>query len=77
MKSFDTRVAMDIIAHSSGGFSYDTLARAMISIGNSSEYQNLLDDCKIFCLLLEEGGVLRRCSHSLPQQDEYFEYIHH
>ena len=77
MKSFDTQVAMDIISHSSGGFSYDTLARALISNDNHSLPQHLLDDCKSFCLLLEEKGVLRRCSQCLHLEDEYFEYIPH
>ena len=32
MKTFDTQLAMSIVSHSTGGFSYDTLARALISI---------------------------------------------
>lgn len=31
MKTFDTQLAMSIVSHSTGGFSYDTLARALIS----------------------------------------------
>lgn len=31
MLSFDTKAALELISHSAGGFSYDTLARALIS----------------------------------------------
>lgn len=77
MQLFDTQSAMDIIAHSIGGFSYDTLARALISKSNYSDSQFLLIECKKFCDHLETIGLLKKCHHLLDGQDEYFEYIHH
>ena len=77
MKTFDTQLAMSIVSHSTGGFSYDTLARALISKDKNENPDDLLESCRNFCLSLEEKGILRRfqrCSHS---QDEYFEYIPH
>lgn len=77
MPSFNTQSAMDIISHSTGGFSYDTLARALILKGENAEASYLLDECKAFCLHLEKQGILRRCCHCKHAQDEYFEYISH
>ncbi|TDS92759.1 hypothetical protein EDF78_105286 [Rahnella sp. BIGb0236] len=77
MQIFDTQSAMDIISHSNGGFSYDTLARALISKGNVTNPQFLLIECKKFCDHLETRGFLKKCPHLLNGQDEYFEYIHH
>ena len=31
MKTFDTQLAMSIVSHSTGGFSYDTLGKVRIS----------------------------------------------
>lgn len=75
MPSFNTQTAMDIISHSTGGFSYDTLARALILNGEHEEVLRLLNECKAFCLHLEKQGVLRKCSNCKHTQDEYFEYI--
>ncbi|PWC21571.1 hypothetical protein EH206_20355 [Brenneria nigrifluens DSM 30175 = ATCC 13028] len=77
MQSFDTQVAMAIISRSTGGFSYDTLARALISNVNYPYSQHFLDECRSFCLQLEEKGLLRRCPHCVNVRDEYFEYVHH
>jgi hypothetical protein len=77
MKSFDMQAAMGIVSRSTGGFSYDTLARALISNENIDSSQDLLDECRKFCLSLEKRGLLRRCSTCTQTQDEYFEYIPH
>lgn len=77
MKSFDMQIAMGIVSKSTGGFSYDTLARALISNENIQSPQDLLDECRSFCLSLEEKGLLRRCPNCVHTQDEYFEYIPH
>lgn len=77
MKTFDTQLAMSIVSHSSGGFSYDTLARALISNGKVDGPEVLLESCRTFCLSLEEKGILRRCQRCSHSQDEYFEYIPH
>mgnify|MGYP000883626131 CR=1 FL=1 len=77
MKTFDTQLAMSIVSHSTGGFSYDTLARALISKDKDGDPEVLLESCRIFCLLLEEKGILRRCHECSNSQDEYFEYIDH
>ncbi|HAV1877583.1 TPA: hypothetical protein JG889_004281 [Enterobacter hormaechei subsp. steigerwaltii] len=77
MKTFDTKQAMRIVSHSTGGFSYDTLARALISKDKGESPEALLESCRIFCLSLEEKGVLRRCQRCSFSQDEYFEYIPH
>ena len=77
MKNFDTQLAMGIISHSTGGFSYDTLARALINNDKIEEPKVLLERCRAFCLSLEKKGILRRCQESSSSQDEYFEYIPH
>lgn len=77
MKTFDTQLAMSIVLHSTGGFSYDTLARALISNTNNDSPDVLLESCRNFCLSLEEKGILRRCQRCPHSQDEYFEYISH
>lgn len=77
MQHFDKQSAMDIISQSTGGFSYDTLARALISKDNISDTQCLLIECKKFCDHLETIGLLKKCPHLLNGHDEYFEYIHH
>lgn len=77
MKSFDMQIAMGIVSSSTGGFSYDTLARALISNENIESPQDLLDECRSFCLSLEKKGLLRRCPNCVHTQDEYFEYISH
>ncbi len=77
MKTFDTQLAMSIVSHSSGGFSYDTLARALITNDKNDNPEVLLESCRIFCLSLEKKGVLRKCKECSHSQDEYFEYIPH
>ncbi len=77
MKTFDTQLAMSIVSHSTGGFSYDTLARALISMDKSEDSTKLLESCRVFCLSLEEKGILRRCHKCTYSQDEYFEYVAH
>lgn len=77
MKAFDTQLAMSIISQSTGGFSYDTLARALITNDKSEEPKVLLETCRAFCLSLEKEGILRRCQDCSSSQDEYFEYIPH
>ncbi|NIG45438.1 hypothetical protein F3J31_16665 [Enterobacter sp. Acro-832] len=77
MKTFDTQLAMSIVSHSTGGFSYDTLARALISMDKSEDSTKLLETCRAFCLSLEEKGILRRCQKCTNSQDEYFEYVAH
>lgn len=77
MKTFDTQLAMSIVSHSTGGFSYDTLARSLISKDKYESPDVLLELCRNFCLSLEEKGLLRRCHKCSHSQDEYFEYIHH
>lgn len=54
MKTFDTQLAMSIVSHSTGGFSYDTLARALISKNKNENPDDLLESCRNFCLSLEE-----------------------
>ncbi|MBA5819909.1 hypothetical protein F9877_00880 [Morganella morganii] len=77
MKTFDTELAMNIISHSTGGFSYETLARALMSKVKIENTEDLLEYCRVFCLSLEEQGILRR-NHKCPDsQDEYFEFISH
>lgn len=77
MKTFDTQLAMSIVSHSTGGFSYDTLARALISKNKNENHQAILESCRNFCLSLEEKGILRRCHKCSNSQDDYFEYIPH
>lgn len=77
MKTFDTQLAMSIVSHSTGGFSYDTLARALISQDKYGDPEVLLESCRTFCLSLEKKGILRRCHKCSNSQDEYFEYIPH
>lgn len=77
MKTFDAQLAMSIVSHSTGGFSYDTLARALISKNKNECPDVLLESCRDFCLSLEENGILRRCQRCSHSQDEYFEYIPH
>ncbi|OKP31166.1 hypothetical protein CS366_09345 [Serratia marcescens] len=77
MKTFDTQLAMSIVLHSTGGFSSDTLARALISKDKYESPEVLLESCRRFCLSLEEKGILRRCQRCSHAQDEYFEYIPH
>ena len=77
MKAFDTQLAMNIVSHSTGGFSYDTLARALISCEKNEDVVALLESCKAFCHILEEKGILKRCPRCSNLQDEYFEYIAH
>ena len=43
MKTFDTQLAMSIVSHSTGGFSYDTLARALISKNKNENPDDLLE----------------------------------
>lgn len=75
MKTIDTELAMSIVSHSTGGFSYDTLARALITKSKDENSEALLESCRAFCLSLEEKGILRRCHKCSNSQDEYFEYI--
>ncbi|QCT88217.1 hypothetical protein CRI69_20855 [Escherichia sp. E4742] len=75
MKTFDTQLAMSIVSHSAGGFSYDTLARALISIYKMEESHDLLESCRTFCLDLEKKGMLKRYHQCANPQDEYYEYI--
>lgn len=77
METFDTQLAMSIVSRSTGGFSYDTLARALISKGKGDDPEILLESCRSFCLSLEEKGILRKCHRCSHSQDEYFEYIPH
>ncbi|BCU57179.1 hypothetical protein ENKO_37730 [Enterobacter kobei] len=77
MKTFDTQKAMKIISHSDGGFSYDTLARALISKDKNEDSTELLKECRKFCLHLEEKGILRRCHNCLHPQDEYYVFVTH
>lgn len=77
MKNFDNQLAMSIVSHSIGGFSYDTLARALISNHKTDSSAVLLESCRIFCLSLEEKGILRRCQRCSHSQDEYFEFVPH
>ncbi|MER3383182.1 hypothetical protein [Pectobacterium aroidearum] len=77
MKRFDMQIAMGIVSKSSGGFSHDTLARALISNKNIDISQDFLEECRSFCLSLEKKGLLRRCPTCTHTQDEYFEYIPH
>lgn len=77
METFDTQLAMSIVSYSTGGFSYDTLARAMLSKQKNGRPEDLLESCRSFCLSLETQGVLRRCHSCLHSQDDYFIYITH
>ncbi len=77
METFDTELAMNIISHSTGGFSYETLARALISKIKTENTEVLLEYCRAFCLSLEEQGILRRYYKCSNSQEEYFEYISH
>lgn len=77
MKAFDTQLAMSIISHSTGTFSYDTLARALITKDKIESPEDLLDSCRNFCVSLEEKGILRRCKRCSYAQDEHYEYISH
>lgn len=77
MKNFNTQLAMSIVSHSTGGFSYDTLARAMISNDKVESPEALLESCRKFCLYLEEEGILRRCRRCSYSRDEYFEFVPH
>ena len=77
MKTFDTQLAMSIVSRSTGGFSYDTLARALISKDKNEISDAVLESCRNFCLSLEEKGILRRYQKCSQPQDEYFEYIPH
>ncbi len=63
MKTFDTQLAMSIVSHSTGGFSYDTLARALISKDKNENPDDLLESCRNFCLSLEE----KRYSEAMPK----------
>ncbi len=63
MMSFDTHAAMDMITHSTGGFSYDTLARALISNKKAKAGGCLLKDCQEFCEYLES----RELSNVMPR----------
>ena len=58
MKTFDTQLAMSIVSHSTGGFSYDTLARALINKDKNDSPEALLESCRNFCFSLEEKGIL-------------------
>lgn len=75
MKTFDTKLALRIVSHSTGGFSYDTLARALISKDKYNNPEVLLESCRTFCLSLEKKGILRRCHKCSNSEDDYFEYI--
>lgn len=77
MKTFDTHLAMKIVSQSTGGFSYDTLARAMIAKEKIYDPQLILESCRVFCLDLEERGIVKRCHKCSNSQDEYFQYIAH
>ncbi|MBI0552223.1 hypothetical protein F5988_18755 [Pectobacterium parmentieri] len=77
MKTFDTQLAMRIVSHSTGGFSHDTLARALISNNKNDIPEGFLELCRNFCLSLEKKGILRRCHKCSNSQDEFFEYISH
>lgn len=77
MSRFDTQAAMDIVTRSRGGFSYDTLARALILNVQSESSEALLEECQRFCLALEKRGMLRKCAHCTHPQDVYFEYVPH
>ncbi len=77
MQTFDAQLAMSIVSHSTGGFSYDTLARALICKGEIEGPELLLESCRRFCLSLEKKGILRRCHRCSHSQDDYFEYIPH
>jgi len=77
MKTFDTHLAMKIVSQSTGGFSYDTLARAMISNEKIHDPQLILESCRVFCLDLEVRGIVKRCHKCSSSQDEYFQYIAH
>lgn len=54
MKTFDTQLAMSIVSHSTGGFSYDTLARALISKDKNENPDDLLESCRNFVSLLRK-----------------------
>lgn len=54
MKTFDTQLAMSIVSHSTGGFSYDTLARALISKDKNENSDVLLESCRNFVSLLRK-----------------------
>jgi len=77
MKTFDTQLAMKIVSQSTGGFSYDTLARALITKEKIESPKLVLESCRVFCLDLEERGIIKRCHKSSNSQDEYFQYIPH
>ncbi|HIA9766277.1 TPA: hypothetical protein ACWSP4_005795 [Klebsiella pneumoniae] len=77
MMSFDTHAAMDMITHSTGGFSYDTLARALISNKKAKAGRCLLKDCQEFCEYLESQGVIKRNAPCDRDEDVYYEYSPH
>ena len=77
MLSFDTQAALELITHSAGGFSHDTLARALISGKKAQPSQHLLADCRDFCEALESQGIIQRCSRCREVQDVYYEYHAH
>ncbi|MEX0566305.1 hypothetical protein AB3X30_21990 [Raoultella terrigena] len=79
MLSFDTKAALELITHSAGGFSYDTLARALISEKKAQPSQHLLADCREFCEVLESQGIILRCTSCRCRevQDVYYEYCAH
>ncbi|EOV5745103.1 hypothetical protein ACN995_004654, partial [Salmonella enterica subsp. enterica serovar Montevideo] len=77
MLSFDTKAALELISHSAGGFSYDTLARALISDKKAQPSQHLLSDCREFCESLESQGIIQRCASCREVQDVYYEYRAH
>lgn len=79
MNAFDSQLAMNIVSQSYGGFSYDTLARAMISKYNYKDENPsvLLESCRDFCFSLEQKGILKRCQKCASFKSDYFEYIRH
>lgn len=77
MLSFDTQAAMELITHSNGGFSHDTLARALISSRKAQPSAALLADCHTFCESLASQGIIDRCPLCNQQQDVYYHYLAH
>ncbi|GEM_PF-539015 len=74
MLSFDSGAALEMVTHSAGGFSYDTIARALISERKVYPSQHLLTDCQAFCESLEAQGIIRRCSRCTGTDYVYYEY---
>lgn len=71
----EKNIAIEILSSSQGGFTHDTLARALASSGTCPCSEHLLEDCLHFCQELESSGRIVRRLMSTASRESYFVFV--